>query len=903
MGTKVNTNYWGTYDPSSGYYAYLAQYNISDLIRDSKYNPSTPEFDLSVAPWGMGLCNAANVTTALWFRNGTAASTSGNSLVRVAAVDSNNNNTPLVLVTGTKFEYASESGYFRYIQPSQRIGGQTNSDTSNCVISKCKFDLNDRIAGYSPVNTNYLIGNIKPYAYIKYDSAKVRPYSFTWINLNTGVLKTVSMAANSTDWTTFQSDVANLSIDDIAITRIEYAFCSRAWQGGLIGWTDVTNAQIQQLTPIPVDDDLKRLYFSDETLEEYIPLTGVNVIGTTDPTGHETMNGARIDGAQRVPIDGKIYSDCNYKDGQIQEVGNLWNSTLGRKMNHYTEHSWEFDDISYTTKGKIYQVLNNTISYVETGHTFNTDQYYFAIFTEITNSSYNSVADSVKALVLHELAFIGFPIIFERSYYDQEIGTDGVYLPVFDDNLITTGNFVEGEDSLSLPNASWNNIYDTSMPTYDPNYHPSPEPGPTPWDDNPITMIQEGYWTGLGGATYMSSLSDFSACLGDVKSFIKQRSDSLKTMISNAFVHHTDPVECQAVIESYKNQFIYGNSTDKGYNDFTKGGTLTNYTDCVLSVIRYPFDISGYFSTTGTPNQLIWGNVITPISGSGTTVSTVRELGGYNTGQIVQGGSLYIEKKYDNFLNYAPYTVAELYIPYCGSVPIDLEVFAGHTINVKYLIDWFSGSCIALIYRDTVVVDQIPGQIGTSMQIVAEDIQSYQNAMFNGSQTLKAQKAAFRGSVVKGFTDTFNLGEKAAQAVIGGVQGNSSGADSFGTSSFISQGYNTGAAIQSSYQNVKTAQYNLDHTTIEFKQIGTNGPSVSSWNEQVCRLVLYYPTFLEGYNAEDYGHTVGFACLYNTTLDNFSGLTICSSVDTSGLLATEAEKGLLEDALKSGVYL
>lgn len=106
------------------------------------------------------------------------------------------------------------------------------------------------------------------------------------------------------------------------------------------------------------------------------------------------------------------------------------------------------------------------------------------------------------------------------------------------------------------------------------------------------------------------------------------------------------------------------------------------------------------------------------------------------------------------------------------------------------------------------------------------------------------------------------------------------------------------------YLATKTAQYNLDHTTIEFKQLGSNGPSVGSWNEQKCRLVLYYPTFLEGYNPQEYGHTVGFACLFNDKLENFSGLTVCSSVDTSGLAgATEAEKNLIEDALKSGVYL
>jgi hypothetical protein len=214
---------------------------------------------------------------------------------------------------------------------------------------------------------------------------------------------------------------------------------------------------------------------------------------------------------------------------------------------------------------------------------------------------------------------------------------------------------------------------------------------------------------------------------------------------------------------------------------------------------------------------------------------------------------------------------------------------------------------MALIYRDNVVVDQISGQIGTPLSIVAEDIQTDQNAMFNGSQTLKSQKAALRGSVVNGIGDMVDSMTGAvgtiATAAGGGTPSGSSMSSMSATNAFAT-GFNAGNDVYQHYLAKKTAQYNLDHTTIDFKQLGSNGPSVGSWNEQKCRLVLYYPTFLEGYNPQEYGHTVGFACLFNDKLENFSGLTVCASVDTSGLVgATEAEKNLIEDALKSGVYL
>lgn len=841
MATKINTVYWGTYDPSSGFNAYQAQYNISNLIRDSKYNPSAPEFDLSVAPWGMGLCNAANVTTALWFRDGTAASTSGNSLVRVSAVDSASSNTPLVLVTGTKFESASESGYYRYIQPSQRIGGQTNSDTNNNIISKCKFDLNDRIAGYSPTNTEYLVGNIKPYAYIKYNSVKVRPRSFTWLNLTNGVLKTVSMQANSTDWTTFQTDVAALSIDDIAITRIEYAFCSKGWVAP--NWTDATNVQIQQLTPIPVDADLKQLYFSDDATDEYIPLTGVDVIGTLDISGHETMNGARVDGAQRLPIDNTNYSDCNYKDSNIQQAGNLWNSTLGRKLNHYTENEWEFDDISYSTKGTIYQVVNNTISYVDVGHSFNTDQYYFAIFTKITNTSYNNVANSVKALVLHELAFIGFPIIFERSYYDSEIGDSGVYLPVFDDNLITTGQYVEGTESLNLPNASWTDIYDSTMPAYDPHYTPSPAPEEKDKDLDNIGIYNR----------FPNSLKVYALTLNEFNSTI--------TALNS----------------------IYANDS-QGVDNWQKDFNGVNPSDYIVAAYATVLDID-----------------TTQLSPSGISVGVVnladfeQYAKGYKLPSVVDidfsCGSVDIESLGD-FRDFAPYTQLELYLPLCGTIALDPTYFVGHSVLVRYWIDILTMSCTAAVYRKTddytTLYQTVNGVCGASIPLTSLRMGDYQNSIHNIESALKRNEMQTWLSIA-------SAAEKGITALASG--GSSMVYDAGGLLSSI-------ANAAGNMQTSSDLQYQLYHTQPAVSQTGTAEPqNAFCVGSMYPILYIKRAITLPSYDSGIYAHTVGHACCINTIIGEMTGYTVASNIKTDGIAATVEEIEMIKQAFSRGVIL
>jgi len=310
------------------------------------------------------------------------------------------------------------------------------------------------------------------------------------------------------------------------------------------------------------------------------------------------------------------------------------------------------------------------------------------------------------------------------------IGEDNsICLPVFNSYGVTTGNYKRGTEVKDLPNYLWgDDVWERNK--YDPY---APEKRDTPWEDNPYTEIQKGYWTGFGGSTYIASLTALSATLKEVQDQLWNEWGTLKKKAEearSAYINSQTPENYDSFIKSYE---IFSNNALLN-NAQVSDSPNTNYTDCLLLCIRYPFDITPYFSRFGDDVGIWWGKFK---SYTGEAVNA-WEVDGYNTGYLVQGGELYVEKRFDNFLNYAPYTTAELYVPYCGSVPIDLEVFAGHTIKVKYLIDWFTGSCIALIYRDHIVVDQIPGQIGTPVGIVAEDIQTYQNAIFNGSQTLKA---------------------------------------------------------------------------------------------------------------------------------------------------------------------
>ena len=52
----------------------------------------------------------------------------------------------------------------------------------------------------------------------------------------------------------------------------------------------------------------------------------------------------------------------------------------------------------------------------------------------------------------------------------------------------------------------------------------------------------------------------------------------------------------------------------------------------------------------------------------------------------------------ESFLDYAPYISAQLELPFCGVVPIDINKIMGGALGVRYIIDILTGNCLAEVY-------------------------------------------------------------------------------------------------------------------------------------------------------------------------------------------------------------
>ena len=114
----------------------------------------------------------------------------------------------------------------------------------------------------------------------------------------------------------------------------------------------------------------------------------------------------------------------------------------------------------------------------------------------------------------------------------------------------------------------------------------------------------------------------------------------------------------------------------------------SNFFDNVLLVNNRPIEniislkaVIGNASTTGSSQALTLGNV----------ASTVNVVPCAETITINVGG-ITIPKKYNNFLDFEPYTKVQIYLPFYGTAMLNSSLVVGRRIDIVYIIDVITGT-------------------------------------------------------------------------------------------------------------------------------------------------------------------------------------------------------------------
>ena len=318
---------------------------------------------------------------------------------------------------------------------------------------------------------------------------------------------------------------------------------------------------------------------------------------------------------------------------------------------------------------------------------------YWCTFPYIHCDSDN--VDEVKEYILQQLAFLGLPFCYDPALALRgQIGDTGIYLPKFDINGITTGEYEEGAAALALPNAEW--IDGRTGSGYDPTRRPGNDDYGyliNPFNSNRFT-------TGLHvWCMYQQDILD------------------VLSGINNLYL--TDP-----------------DGNEKWQLDF-KG---SNPDDYIVSCKAMLLDVAHSNTTSAFK--------LGPVQFDGIACYKYNDTGSFSFGTIpLDGTGDYAP--YGDFRDYQPYTTMELYIPLCGTVEIDPEFFVGHSIEIIMMYDIYTGACTAGIYRDNFTLwKAVNGQIGADIPVSALQMGTYQNAIHSLQAAQKQNEIRLASSAV-----------------------------------------------------------------------------------------------------------------------------------------------------------
>lgn len=464
---------------------------------------------------------------------------------------------------------------------------------------------------------------------------------------------------------------------------------------------------------------------------------------------------------------------------------------------------------------------------------------------------------TAENLELIRKSMAGYGLFFADDVYDlADAGRDddrwtdeNMCLGVIDENGYTTGTYTRGSGNTAANNYTWKTISESQ---YDP-VRPPPSPGNT---YSNITTFND-----------ISNVATLTRRYALTEQDVEELGHEL-WQISSDIINNIQNDEWNKYNAEVLDTFL-----------------STNPIDCIVSLEKYPLQLPGMSG----PVKLKLGKAETDISCNRTSATT----------KTYYFSPVQINPVYGNsFLDYEPYTHFELYVPFCGTVDLNPRDILGRTVSVNLVVDFTTGSCVAYILSDSLVIETINGKLSISIPVTGID-----------STTIAA-------NITQGIINTRNARYQHEFTTISKI------ATPRGIISNVSDVFGSAKEILTSQQEARRAEYELTHQQAAPHVIGSASP-VGSWAiDFQCRLLIYYPTGAVIDNSKEilkfnsaacqaYAETIGFAVLKPGSLAGASrGLVSATSprlenfyTNNNLRLATAEELEMISQALEQGVIV
>lgn len=177
--------------------------------------------------------------------------------------------------------------------------------------------------------------------------------------------------------------------------------------------------------------------------------------------------------------------------------------------------------------------------------------------------------------------------------------------------------------------------------------------------------------------------------------------------------------------------------SDLIFNQVT--GVYSNLIENVVSLRWFPVPLQA-LGEIGTTEGIKLG--YTTLETAGTTISSVAE--------VMMGGIFDIKPAYNSYMDYAPYTEVQVFLPFYGMLDLDTNLYMGHTLTVEYTVDIASGLITYYILRDETIVQQVQAKCGIDIPITLSSMIDVASQISNNvvSKSVSLASATSNGSPI-----------------------------------------------------------------------------------------------------------------------------------------------------------
>ena len=279
----------------------------------------------------------------------------------------------------------------------------------------------------------------------------------------------------------------------------------------------------------------------------------------------------------------------------------------------------------------------------------------------------------------------------------------------------------------------------------------------------------------------------------------------------------------------------------------------TDPAEYLINISFYPFN-----GLVHDPANVVLSNI--SIGNLTSEISANMMLDGYSA--KFNGGSFKLTEYYGSYLDYSPYTSAEIYIPYIGYKPLNINDIMGKTIDLIYVVDWDTNMLTATLLVDDRPLTMYSGAFGVKLALSGTNANQVAETIARGAMNIIS-----------------NVGMTVANAATGNIPG------------AIGRGMSTVGGAMGTAMDIQ----------ISPRQFGTPTPLTGLYNTQVPHVIIHRPIAAE---PTDFKAQNGYSASYSAPVSSFEGYLQCNSVKLSGgSTMTEQEQNEIIRLLTGGIYI